>query len=353
MKVLIFDSTTIDKAPYIENYTKIFDEVGVKYDVCTWDKYSGNGTVSKKSGLITIHKQWHLGKRKLIDFISVSRILKRIIKSEGYTNLIIVNSIWAILLYDVLIKFRGKYILDIRDYKCENVFGMKSILKMIIEDSFFTTISSGGFREFLPESNKIIENHNISNWNYEEQNSTLCSEKDTINIVYMGYIRYNVENLLFLNGIKDCCNLFTTYLGIYDIFFNVNKSINLKNKNVSWGGKFKNEEKPILYKNYDMILSAYGSNHISTKTLLPNRLYDGILFKKPLIASKDTYLGYLVEKFDVGVTINIYDDNFNEEILEYVRCFDEEKFLNGANKLKCIIQNEQDIYVKSIYRFMS
>lgn len=352
MKVLIFDSTTIDKAPYIENYTNIFDEVGINYDICTWDKYSGNGVVSKKSGLITIHKQWHLGKRKLIDFISVSRIIKRIIKNEGYTHLIIVNSIWAILLYDVLRKFEGKYILDIRDYKCENVLGVKTLLKSIINDSFFTTISSGGFREFLPESHKIIENHNISNWDCEEKTINLFKEKKIINIVYMGYIRYNIENLLFLNGIKDCCRLFTTYLGIYDIFFNVNESPKLRNKNICWGGKFKNEEKPILYKNYDMILSAYGSNHISTKTLLPNRLYDGILFKKPLIASKDTYLGYLVDEFDIGVTINLFDEKLDEKILEYIRNFDADKFLSGVQNLKYIIQKEQDLYIKSIYEFV-
>lgn len=41
MKVFIFDSTTLDKAPYLENYTKIFDSEQVDYDICTWDKFSG------------------------------------------------------------------------------------------------------------------------------------------------------------------------------------------------------------------------------------------------------------------------------------------------------------------------
>ena len=47
MKVFIFDSTTLDKAPYLENYTKIFDSEQVDYDICTWDKFSGNGQISQ------------------------------------------------------------------------------------------------------------------------------------------------------------------------------------------------------------------------------------------------------------------------------------------------------------------
>lgn len=47
MKVLIFDSTTLDKAPYLENYTKVFDAEKIDYDICTWDKYTGSGQISR------------------------------------------------------------------------------------------------------------------------------------------------------------------------------------------------------------------------------------------------------------------------------------------------------------------
>ena len=349
MKVFIFDSTTIDKAPYIQNYTNIFDEIGVEYDICTWDKYSGNGIVSKKSGQITVHKQWHLGKRKLIDFISVSRILKKIIKSEEYTHLIIVNSIWAILLYDVLIKFRGKYILDIRDYKCENVFGVKSILKMIIEDSFFTTISSGGFRDFLPESNKIIENHNISNLDYEENETTLSRNKDLVNIVYMGHVRYFEENKKLIDKILDNKRFNLTYRGSYAVGCDLQ---NYESNNIKFYGKFENKDKPSLYMQYDLIHSLYGNNHISITSLLPNRLYDAILFKKPILASKGTYLGEVVEQYRLGVVLDLDDVNFMEELANYVAFFDERDFLSNANEFLTTVKIQQDNFLYKIKMFV-
>lgn len=349
MKVLIFDSTTIDKAPYIENYTKIFEEVGVEYDVCSWDKYYGNGAVSKKSGRLTIHKKWHLGKRKLFDFIAVSRILKRIIKDSGYTHLIIVNSIWAILLADVLSMFKGKYILDIRDYKCENVLGVKTMLKSIIDNSFFTTISSGGFREFLPESHKIIENHNISNWDCECKEVTLGRNKDSVNIIYMGHVRYFEENKKLINKIKSDSRFSLTYMGSYAVGCNLKDYVS---NNIRFCGKFDNRDKPFLYKNYDIIHSLYGNGHISITSLLPNRLYDAVLFKKPILASKGTYLGEIVEEYKLGVVLDLDDNGFMKDLLRYVDSFDEQDFLNNATEFLSVVKMQQDIYLYNIKCFV-
>lgn len=242
---------------------------------------------------IVVHKKWHLGKRKIFDFIIVANILRNIIQKGKYTHFIIVNSVWAILLIDVLLKNKEKYILDIRDYKCENVIGIKILLKQIIENSFFTTISSGGFRKFLPNSKKIIENHNISNIEYEEKYPTLYKGKSEVNIVYMGHVRYFEENKKLINFVKDNNRFILTYMGTYA------KGCNIKDtnrKNIIFKEAFNNKEKPFLYKNYDVIHPLYGNNDISVSTLTPNRLYDAIQYKKPILASKGSYLGEIVEK---------------------------------------------------------
>lgn len=349
MKVFIFDSTTIDKAPYIQNYTNIFDEMGVEYDVCTWDKYSGNGTVSKKSGLITIHKQWHLGKRKLFDFVCVSRILKKLIQEEGYTHLIVVNSIWAILLYDVLRLLKGKYILDIRDYKCENIFGVKAILRNIIDNSFFTTISSGGFRVFLPISDKIIENHNISNCDYKESEVTLHRNKDIVNIVYMGHVRYFEENKKLIDGIVDYKQFTLTYRGSYAVGC---KLQDYKSTNIRFCGKFDNKDKPSLYKKYDVIHSLYGNGHISITSLLPNRLYDAVLFKKPILASSGTYLAEIVEKYKLGLVLDLDNGDFMKKLSSYIQSFDEKDFFNSTEAFLEYVNVVQSTYFKKIKCFI-
>ncbi len=40
-----------------------------------------------------------------------------------------------------------------------------------------------------------------------------------------------------------------------------------------------------------MINSIYGNDSLEVTTALPNRLYEACMFKKPIISSRDTYLG--------------------------------------------------------------
>ena len=68
-------------------------------------------------------------------------------------------------------------------------------------------------------------------------------------------------------------------------------------KNVVFKGEFKNEDKPEIYREIDFINAIYGNKSLEVTTALPNRLYDGILFKKPIIASKGTYLGEVIKKY--------------------------------------------------------
>lgn len=349
MKVLIFDSTTLDKAPYLENYTKVFDAEKIDYDICTWDKYTGSGQISRGGKRIVVHKKWHLGKRKIADFFVVSNILRKIIKENKYTHFVIVNSVWAILLFDILLKNKNKYILDIRDYKCENVFGIKILLKQIIENSFFTTISSGGFRVFLPQNEKIIENHNISNLEFEEKGPSLFKGKHLINIVYMGHVRYFDENKKLINILKDNDRLTLTYMGTYANGYNIkNKNI----KNVIFKENFDNKEKPFLYKNYDIIHSLYGNKDISVITLTPNRLYDAVQYKKPILASKGTYLGEIVEKYNLGVVLDLDNKKFKKLLLEYIDTFNPDDFTKGAETFLKNAKISQYKYYENIKNFI-
>ena len=51
-------------------------------------------------------------------------------------------------------------------------------------------------------------------------------------------------------------------------------------------------------------------------------LYDGILFKKPIIASEGTYLGDVVDEYGLGIVINI-----NKPTKNIIEKFD--KYINN------------------------
>lgn len=59
-----------------------------------------------------------------------------------------------------------------------------------------------------------------------------------------------------------------------------------------------------LYERVDCIYSVYDTKLINVQIALPNRLYEAAFTATPIIASKNTYLGELVEKYGIGETVS-------------------------------------------------
>ena len=86
--------------------------------------------------------------------------------------------------------------------------------------------------------------------------------------------------------------------------------------------------------------------------MLPNRLYDGILLKKPIIATKGTYLGKLITNKNLGLSINLNDNFVETNIENYVNKFDSEKFNLSCNEFLEKIKIEQKQYFQKILSFI-
>jgi hypothetical protein len=68
---------------------------------------------------------------------------------------------------------------------------------------------------------------------------------------------------------------------------------------------------------------------LNNKVALPNKLYEAMYFKVPIITSKETYLGELVEKYDIGKCIECCSD----ELLEILNKFDCDMYINSFDGL--------------------
>lgn len=87
---------------------------------------------------------------------------------------------------------------------------------------------------------------------------------------------------------------------------------------------------------------------------MPNRLYDGILFKKPIIASKGTYLGEVVDEYGLGIVVDI-DASIKltlEQFDGYVKNLDRARLKKHCESFKKMVFNEQDIFIKKIHNFI-
>ena len=79
---------------------------------------------------------------------------------------------------------------------------------------------------------------------------------------------------------------------------------------------------------------------------MPNRLYDALLYKKPILASQDTYLGYIVEKYGIGIAVDIFSDDINKKLEEFLNTVDIASMNKNFQNLLTIIEKEQKCYIK-------
>jgi len=115
------------------------------------------------------------------------------------------------------------------------------------------------------------------------------------------------------------------YFGGYDFFQDVSK----------------------IYASLDVIYMAYDTTKgdLNINLALPNKLYEAMYFKVPIITSQETYLGELVERYNIGACVKCCDKDSLSNILsnrnfnDFVENFDdieEDKFIadNDYKKLE-------------------
>lgn len=76
----------------------------------------------------------------------------------------------------------------------------------------------------------------------------------------------------------------------------------------------------IIYSHLDLIYMPYDTHDknqaFNNKIALPNKLYEAMYFEVPIITSQGTYLGEIVEKYNIGITIPCCDKGSLLTLLE-------------------------------------
>lgn len=355
MKVLIVDTVSYNRAPYLKYYIDACENNDIDYDLFLWNR-DKEGGIKKERNIYTMNSICPFGGsklKKLFPMLRYRNALLRIIEENKYTHLILINTLCAVMIARYVLKrYQGKYILDIRDYTYEKINQYKNIEKKLIENSYFTTISSRGFFEFIDRSDKIIINHNISNQN-QGDNIVTFNKSLNITIGFVGSVRYPKVNKQLIRAIKNNSRYTLKYIGPEVDGCDLREFCELNNiQNVIFEGEFVNSNKNKIYKSIDVINSLYGDSSLEVTTAIPNRYYDALIFKKPIIASKGTYLAKLVEKNRLGFSIDIMSENFCDILNDYLKSFDENKFIDSCDSELNSIINEQNNFLNQINIFL-
>jgi len=181
--------------------------------------------------------------------------------------------------------------------------------RRIIHKSLKTIITSEGFAEFYKsiDINKfaLIPNR-VSPYCSLPLPKNRKFDIFNINIGFVGIIRFDtVYN--FIRVASECSNVTMHLFGIYangDSVSNEIKRVVEKHDNIIFHGPFQNPiDLPRIYQQLDMVLCTYPPTP-GVIYAEPNKLYEALYFRCPIIVSKDTFLGKKVARMNFGYVID-------------------------------------------------
>ncbi len=344
--------------PYLSKYTQILDEEQQEYEILFWNRedkleeYPSNYISFNKSSMLNRHPVF-----KVWDFLKFKSWLNNQIFLRKYDKLIILSTLSGMLIAKTLVgKYKCRYIFDIRDYSYEMIKPFYKLEEKLIRNSYFTCISSEGFKKFLPKNHPYIISHNF-NYDDLEFRAYLQKKKkgSTLNVTFNGAIRYFDYQSQIIKKLKNDHRYNMIYHGTGS---ELDKFISYFNKeninNLEFTGPYKNSDKHKLLHDADILNNSYGSRkEMEIKYAISNKYYDGLIFGIPQLVEIGTFKEEKVKEIDVGIGLDIYDQDFADKLYNYYFEIDEKKFNENCGKeLKKILKEDEE-YLKKIKEFIS
>ena len=343
--------------PYLQKYEELLSEAGINYEILFWNRSDTARQTAPNETDISFRPRCH-PLLKLFDFFRWRKQALKILRAKQYDKLIILTTVPAVLLYDLLTrKYRGKFVLDIRDYTLERNFLFGRLVTNLIEASALAPISSDGYREWLTPSDKLLINHNIT-WTDRPTEERDYFATQPYRYTFVGNVRLDEQTLMVLRALKNNPRFSSGYVGRIMPNCDIEEICEREGiHNCEFRGEFHYTEKPDIYSRIDLINAVYanapaGKMSLGDSTPIPNRLYDCVVFRVPIVCCKGTYLSEIVDRYSLGFAIDAYSDDVVACFERYVDTFDKEAFLRGCDAFLAIAQQEEAAFKESLRKFL-
>ncbi|MER2125803.1 glycosyltransferase [Solibacillus sp.] len=346
MKIALICPSNMLYMPYVKNYEQLLIEQNIDYDIINWDRFQMEEV---DENTYRDEKKGH--QRNFLDYIKYTKFLFNKLNVTHYDKIIVFGIQLSYFLKKLLLKnYKGNYVIDIRDYnKILHFFNIAELIR----NASYTVLSSPGYQVWLPNRKKYLINHNTHISNIIELKEIDPSfNKEKVSIANIGAIRDFSINQHFVDTLKNSGKFVLNYHGEGDYSFKLIK--HLKNQhinNVFVTGRYKKEDEGNLYLRNDLINVLRYSNGINNKTALPNRLYNAMLYGKPLVAFNGTYLAKIISKYNLGYVIQSMD-NVENELNKYLNEFDRAAYEIGRTTYIRDVIKENNNFKKKIQEFI-
>lgn len=238
---------------------------------------------------------------------------------------------------------RTKYIYEVSDLVYTYFNSLLRIIfryldKQIIKKSKLTIMTSEGFRSYLfnqKEVKNIIIQPNKLNPNIGDRINKLSKINiKSLKFSFIGLIRYPKTVFKFAKIIGE-------YFPNHEFHFYGNCQFELITElneltssypNIFSHGSFRNpDDLDKIYSNSDLIVCCYQTETINEKIAEPNKFYESIYFKRPIIVSENSLLSKKVNTFHTGFSINPYNQ---EEIINFINNINEKELIDISYNLE-------------------
>lgn len=246
--------------------------------------------------------------------------------------------------------FHYKYIYEISDILYGyNKFKpiewlIKLVDKIIIKKSILTVMTSEGFEEYFYPNKKynniVIQPNKLNSFfnSIDRNNLDYSVKKESIIFSYVGAFRYPNTVFRFAHIIGKNFPQHKFYFYGDSIFTNEVKDIASLYENVKYLGPFKNPNDLMsIYKTIDIVVACYDTKDLNERIAEPNKLYEAMFFKKPIIVSPNTFLEKQVNKYGIGYSIDASIDN---KIINFINSLSDESINGIMNNLELIGRDE-------------
>lgn len=287
MKIGIIAASNIRYSPYIFFYTDILDKIGAAYELIIPDR---TGVQDTYAGVLHV-LPWNRKTPTAVSYALYARQVKKVVRQQHYDALIVLTTVNATYLGTWLKKhFKGKYIVDIRDYTHENIKPYFMLEGIAVRNSMMNVISSRRFQEFLPKADYHVC-HNFPGENLRDENIPFSKAEGTIQIGYVGALGY-VEQCKKLMQLVAADPRFSMDFYGYSQNEPLLKEFaqSLHCDAIRFHGPYVAKEKAGIIQKTDILFNAYGNGCPLLDYALSNKLYDALIYKKPILTSPGTFM---------------------------------------------------------------
>lgn len=344
---------TLDVCPYFEKYENALFHANKPFEAILWQR---DGIQRNYPAGYNVFQKYTPPNsttfQKVMGFLSYAGFVRKTIKKKRYSKLILLSTLSAFVCYPGLVRrYKGKYVFDFRDMSYEYWSWYRRILKKIITNSAFTSVSSKGFIEELPSFNYVIS-HNFRYSELEKRQLTFShKESDSpLEITYIGGGRGDSINMQYCRAFGNDARFRLNIIGLGNDTQYLKDLVKSYN-NVKLQGRYDQKEKIALLEETDLLLYYYPDSYNNNKALA-NKFYDGLILRKPMIVNPRSFSGKLVQSRGLGIAVDIDDKNAGNIVYNYYKSIDPEVINARIDEMLDEVLEEDQFYVQKIDSFL-